>query len=126
MSHRPLIRLLGKTDLRLRFETRPVYRTFLTCACVCKYMHTQRTDFHSSSAVAFYLPHFLLCLLGGGFLRYPRSSSSSPIAPNPPFLRNRVQPRGWHTGPNQTVSSPLSAFLLEDRPMGLTGNRGGR
>jgi len=34
MSHRPLIRLLGKTDLRLRFETRPVYRTFLTCACV--------------------------------------------------------------------------------------------
>lgn len=73
----------------------------------------------------FIYPHFLLCLLEGS-LRYPRSSLSSPMAPDPPFLWNRAQSRGWHTGPNQTVSSPSPTFSLEDRPMGLTGNRGGR
>jgi len=55
---------------------------FSRARVLCKYMHTQRTDFHSSLAVAFYLPHFLLCLLRG-FLRYPRSPS--PMTPQSSF-----------------------------------------
>lgn len=103
-------------------ETRAHVRT-------CKYMHTQQHRLPSFLGGCFLFTPFPPLFTRGVPPLYPRSSSSSssyPTVPNPPFLWNRAQPRGWHIGPNQTVSSPLSAFPLEDWPMGLTGNRGGR